>query len=102
MCCFVLILGFFGPRLAFLFTWLFSNRVTLAFASAGSPWDWVVPVMGLVFLPWTALMYVLAFAPIVGVSTLGWFFVGLGLLLDILTYSSRAAQRRYESGTATV
>lgn len=90
MCCFVLVLGFFGPRLAFLWVWLFGNRVDVAFG--GSFW-W--PLLGLLFLPWTALAWVAAYAPIGGVTGIGWLVVALGFLLDIATYSSRAAQNRY-------
>jgi hypothetical protein len=96
MCCFVMVLGLLGPRFAFLYTWIFTDRVNLAF-SGGFLW----PLLGLLFLPWTALVYVLAWAPIGGVSALGWFFVFLGFLADIATYSSRAAQRRYYSSAPT-
>lgn len=90
MCCLLIVLGLLGPRVAFLATWLFSTRVALAFD--GEFW---LPALGLVFLPWTALFYVFAFAPVVGVSSLGWVFVAIGFALDIATYSSRAAQRRF-------
>jgi hypothetical protein len=96
MCCFVMVLGLLGPRFAFLYTWIFTERVSLAFSGG-----WFVPLLGLLFLPWTALVYVLAYAPIGGVSTLGWFFVALGFVADIATYSSRAAQQRYYSAPAT-
>jgi hypothetical protein len=93
MCCFVLVLGFLGPRIAFLWVWLATNRVDLAFS--GGFW---LPLLGMIFLPWTALAYVAAWAPLGGVSTLGWCIVGLGFLLDIASYSSRSAQQRYSSG----
>lgn len=96
MCCFVMVLGLLGPRFAFLYTWLFTNRVDLAFS--GGFWG---PLVGFLFLPWTALFYVLAFAPVGGVSTLGWAVVFAGLLLDLATYSSRAAQNRYYSSPPT-
>ena len=35
------------------------------------------------FLPYTTLFYVFAYAPVVGVSSIGWFFVILGFLLDL-------------------
>jgi hypothetical protein len=96
MCCFVLILGFLGPRLAFLWVWLFnSTRISLAFG--GSFW-W--PLLGLLFLPWTALAWVAAYAPVGGVTGIGWAVVALGFLLDIASYSSRAAQNRYQGATA--
>lgn len=90
MCCFVLVLGFLGPRLAFLWAWLFTDKVTAAFA--GGFW---LPLLGLIFLPWTAIAYVLAWSPVIGVTGAGWVFVGLGFVLDIATYSNRAARRRY-------
>ena len=97
MCCFLLVLGLLGPRLAFLYEWIFTDRVTIAFQGG-----FIVPLLGLLFLPWTVLMYVLAFAPIFGVSGIGWFVVALGFLLDLTTYSGRAAQRRYQSAGTTV
>ena len=72
MCCFVLVLGFLGPRFAFLWVWLATPRVELAFS--GSFW---LPLAGMIFLPWTSLAYVFAYAPMVGVSPLGWAIVVL-------------------------
>jgi hypothetical protein len=95
MCCFVLVLGFLGPRLAFLWVWLFTPRVTDAFA--GNFW-W--PLLGVLFLPWTALAYVAAWAPTGGVTGIGWVVIVFGFLLDIASYSSRAAQQRYQPSTA--
>ena len=92
MCCFVLVLGFLGPRFAFLWVWLATPRVELAFS--GNFW---LPLAGMIFLPWTALAYVLAFAPVLGVSPLGWVIVGLGFALDIATYFGRTAQQRYQA-----
>ena len=95
MCCFVLVLGFLGPRFAFLWVWLASNRVDLAFSG-----NFFVPLLGVLFLPWTALMYVLVYAPATGVSALGWVIVALGFVLDIATYAGRSAQNRYQATTA--
>lgn len=90
MCCFILVLGFLGPRFAFVFAWLFTDRVGAAF-----PGNWILPLLAVLFLPWTGLAYIAAWAPFgIGVSGIGWAVVALGLVLDIATYSSRAAQRR--------
>lgn len=94
MCCLVLVLGFLGPRFAFLWVWITDSAKVQAAMGSGF---WL-PLAGLIFLPWTALAYVLCFAPIVGVSGFGWFLVALGFFLDISTWSGRLAQRRYESG----
>jgi hypothetical protein len=45
-------------------------------------------------------MYTLAWGPVHGVSGVGWFVVAFGILLDLLTYSSRAAQNRYRASAA--
>lgn len=90
MCCFVLVLGFLGPRFAFLYAWLFTDRVTSAFDG-----NWFIPLLAILFLPWTGLAYIAAWAPTgIGVTGVGWAVVAIGFILDIATYSSRAAQQR--------
>jgi hypothetical protein len=89
VCCFVLLLGFFGPRLAFAFWWIFGNKVDAAF----STWAW--PLLGLIFAPWTSICYVLAWGPIGGVSGAGWLLVALGVVLDLVSYTARSARARF-------
>ena len=91
MCCLALIAGFIGPRVALFIWWLFGDKVDAAFSS------WIWPLLGLVFLPWTTLAYVIAWGPLDGVSGLGWLVVGLGLAGDIATYGARSAKSRYQS-----
>jgi hypothetical protein len=91
VCCLALIAGFIGPRIALFIWWVFGDKVDAAFSS------WIWPLLGLVFLPWTTLAYVVAWGPIDGVSGLGWLVVGIGLAGDILTYMSRAAKSRYRA-----
>ncbi|MFN2195349.1 MAG: hypothetical protein ACK2UW_04415, partial [Anaerolineales bacterium] len=87
MCCFFASLVFFGPRLAFLVYWLFPAgqvRINLVFNT------FIWPLLGLIFLPWTTLMYVLIF-PIAGFD---WLWLGIALLLDIASYGGGAYNRR--------
>ena len=91
MCCLALAAGFLGPRIALFIWWVFGNKVDAAFGS------WIWPLLGLIFLPWTTLAYVLAWGPLDGVSGAGWLVVALGFAVDIATYSSRAAKSRYQS-----
>lgn len=88
MCCLVGLAAFIGPRFALLMVWIFGDRVGDAFSS------WVWPLLGLVFLPWTTLAYVLAWQP--GGISGGWDYllIALGIALDIATYSSRSAAKR--------
>jgi hypothetical protein len=83
---------FIGPRFAYLLLWIFdTGRVNAAFSS------WIWPVLGIIFAPWTALMYTLAWGPVNGVSGIGWFVVAIGVVLDLATYSARSARNRYRT-----
>jgi len=75
-CLFALLAGF-APRVALLLVWILSDLVDRAFDSV------LVPVLGLVLLPYTTLFYVLAYSPVTGVSGAGWAFVVLGFLFDL-------------------
>ncbi len=74
MCCALALLGILGPRVLIVFWWLvdpvrwgvvFNNEILL-------------PLLGFFFLPWTTVMYVLAWTA-GGVDGFGWVLVGLGL-----------------------
>ena len=88
MCCFLASLALVGPRLAFLVLMLSPYGQAKA-AVAFNTLFW--PLLGFLFLPWTTLTYVLVF-PVYG---FGWFWLALGVVLDIATYSS-AAYRRHD------
>jgi len=90
MGCLIVLMALIGPRVALAFTWLFTNLVDRAFD------EWIVPLLGLIFLPWTAFIYVLVYNPnpAEGVSFLGWVFVVLGLLVDLGSYGAGARSRR--------
>ena len=91
MCCLALTAGFLGPRISIVFWWIFGNKVDVAFDS------WIWPLLGLIFLPWTTLAYVIAWGPVYDVSGWGWLLVALGFAADIATYSARSAKSRYQS-----
>jgi hypothetical protein len=88
MCCFATALLFFGPRLGFLVYWLIAPiRVNAAVAAFNFPW--LVSLLGLIFLPWTILMYVILF-PMNGFD---WLFVGLAVAADIFSYTGAYKNR---------
>ena len=89
----MVLLGSAFPRFALLLTWLFTDRIEIAFDD-----QWVLPLAGLLFLPYTTFFFVLAYAPIGGVSTIGWFFVTFGFLLDMGSYFGG---NRYRPSSAT-
>lgn len=88
MCCFFLTLVFFGPRLAFLIYWLIRP---VYIQSVFQTWIW--PLLGLIFLPWTTLMWVIVYGAN-GIVGFDWLWVGLALVADIATYSSGAYKRK--------
>ena len=91
MCCFFSTLLFFGPRLGFLVYWLIPIGRLRIFA-AFSTWIW--PLLGLIFLPWTTLMYVMIF-PVIGFD---WLWLGLAFMADITSYAGGAYNRRQVPG----
>lgn len=88
MCCIVALMSLIGPRAAFLFAWLFTDEVTQAIDSF-----WM-KLLGLVFLPWTALFWAIAWAPLQGVTGFGVFLVLMGFVFDVASYASGVYSRR--------
>ena len=92
MCgCLVVLLGSAFPRVALVLMWIFGDLVDRAFDG------WALPLLGILFLPYTTFFYVLAYAPIVGVEGIGWLFVIFGFFLDLSAYfgGGRYGQQRY-------
>jgi hypothetical protein len=88
MCCFFLTLLFLGPRFAFLIYWLLRPAY---FQLVFNTWIW--PLLGLIFLPWTTLMWVIVYGSN-GIVGFDWLWVGLALVADIATYTSGAYKRK--------
>ena len=95
MCCFFTTLLFFGPRLGFLVYWLMPGG-RLKIFSAFSTWIW--PLLGLIFLPWTTLFYVLIYKPGIGLVGFDWIWVAIGVFADISSYASGAYNRKRVPG----
>lgn len=94
MCCAFLSLFLLGPRIFNAFWWIFQpTRWELAFRNffGGAIW-WLWPILGIIFLPWTTLMYVLV-AP-GGVTGLDWLWIGLMFIFDIASYSGGLGRKR--------
>jgi hypothetical protein len=78
MCCFFFVLVLLGPRAAAIIWWLAdAARWNLAFNGL------LVPILGILFLPLTTIMYVLVFPG--GVDGLDWLWLGLAFALDLST-----------------
>ena len=88
MGCIFLLLTMISARIALAFLWIFTNLVDRAFDT------FVVPLLGLLFLPWTTLLYVLFWSARGGVNGWEWFVVALGLLADLASYARGGMARR--------
>jgi len=90
-CLFVIFAGAF-PRLAVLFMWL-ARPVMFSAAFGGS---WLIPLLGVLFLPLTTLMYVLLWSAN-GLSGFDWFWLVLAFMLDLggIASSGYANRDRY-------
>ena len=82
MCCVITSLFMFGPRLAILFWWLINPlRFTAAFSSV------IWPILGILFMPWTTLAFLIVWSPVTGVYGLDWLWLALAVLADLGTYA---------------
>jgi len=77
-CLFVVFAGMF-PRFADILLWIARPHMFLA------PFDgnWFWPLLGIIFLPFTTLMYVIMWTPGVGLNGFDWFWLVLAVLLDV-------------------
>ena len=87
MCCFLTVLVLLGPRIAAVVWWLFwPAHWNLAFNSI------IWPILGIIFAPWTTLMYVLVSPG--GIVGFDWLWLGLMVVADIASYSGGIGRKR--------
>jgi hypothetical protein len=88
MCLFALLAGMF-PRIAFAVYWIARP------AAVDAAFDtFVLPLIGLIFLPFTTLMYVLLWTPGVGMTGSDWIWIGIAFVLDLGHYTASAYGNR--------
>jgi hypothetical protein len=85
---------FLGPRVGFVIWWLVPlgrAQVNLAFNT------WLWPLLGVIFVPWTTLMYSVVYGAN-GIVGWDWLWIGLAVAADIATYSGSAYKRKSVPG----
>lgn len=91
-CCLIALLLFFGPRVALVAIWLFTNWYA-AFSST------LIALAGFLFLPWTSLAWMWTFFHNGGALSGGYVvLVVLGVLADLSAYGGHRHYRRWRSG----
>ena len=58
----------------------------------------LLPLLGIIFLPFTTLIYVIVYTPTVGIVGFDWFWLILAVLLDISHWSASYTQRNQIPG----
>ena len=77
-----------APRLVLILAWIFSDRWPLVWQG-----DWIMPLLGIIFLPYTTIMYLLAWNPVNGIEGWDWMWIIIGLFLDFMKWSQMFANR---------
>ena len=86
MCCFFTVLVFLGPRFAGIIWWIISPARWVGETAASAFDSALWPILGLIFLPWSTLMYV-AVAPGGVNGFFEWAFLILAIVIDIGAYA---------------
>ena len=93
--CLLAMAAAFAPRVVLVIMWIVGPRVNSAFDT------FIVPLLGLIFLPYTTIMYVLVWSPATGVSGWDWIWVLLGVALDVMKWGQIANKRKEVPGYPT-
>ena len=94
MPCLIVLIAVLSPRLALILMAIFNDRLSAAFDGI------TLPLLGFFLLPWTTLIYALAWAAVGGVSTIGWVFVAFGFLLDLGAWGVGPLSRKRNQNVA--
>jgi hypothetical protein len=95
-----------APRAVLVLAWLFGDRWDMIWQG-----EWMWPLLGTLFLPFTTIMYMLAWVPAAPggghIEGWDWMWILLGLVLDISKWfglwgnknkAAESAQRYYPAG----
>ncbi len=85
--CIAALIGASAPRIGFVFLWFFTNYVERAYDGF-----WI-PLLGVLFLPYTALVYAFVAADRV-LSPLNIVFLIIAVVVDLGTYGGGERARR--------
>lgn len=80
--------AFMAPRVALGVMWYFGSRVDAAFHGN------FVPALGLIFLPYATIMYVLLWSQSGGVQGFEWFLVAIAGAVDVVLAGSRLVPKK--------
>lgn len=88
MCCLLVLLAFFTPRIVLFILWLFTSYLSRAYDG------FILPTLGFFFLPATTLAYAIAQNEFGGLNGIGLIVLLIGLAVDVGLLGGGARQRR--------
>jgi len=88
-CLFAMVAAFF-PRIGTLIIWL--ARPNLFSQAFGGSWLW--PILGIIFLPFTTLIYVILWSPAIGLTSWDWVWLVFAVVIDVGHWGSTAYYNR--------
>ena len=95
-CACLLAMGFaVAPRLFLVLAWIFNTpKWSIVWGS------WIWPLLGIIFLPYTTIMYMLSWTLPDGVTGWAWLWVIMGVLLDVMQWGSVYERRKEIPGAS--
>jgi len=93
MCCVISALFFLGPRAGLFIWWLMNSaRFNVVYDTL------ILPIIGMIFLPVTTLVYTYIFKPNIGSPAgligLDWLWIVIALMVDFSLYGGGAYSRK--------
>jgi hypothetical protein len=86
-CLFAMVAGFF-PRIALVVIWIATDLVDRAFST------WLIPLLGLIVLPFTTLVYAIAWVPGVHLGNGRWVWVAIAFVIELVGYAGTGRTNR--------
>jgi len=87
VCCVLILLAFFTPRIVLFILWLFTNYLSRAYEG------FLLPLLGFMFLPATTLAYAIAQNEFGGLSGVGLIVLLIGFAVDVGLLGGGASRR---------
>lgn len=93
MGCLLVMLAAFAPRIVVFLVWLARpEMVNAAFDT------FIIPLLGIIFLPFTTLIYLILYTPGVGVSGTDLLWLGLAVVVDVAHLGASSYNTAKETG----
>ena len=86
--CLIGLTAVLAPRVLLFLAWIFADRWVLVWQG-----DVLMPLLGIIFLPYTTIMYMLVWTPD-GIAGFAWMWILLGVLLDLMKWGQVLTNRK--------